>query len=235
MIRISRRETAESRAAISSLEKAKAGGRNVNTPEVVRALNTLFHGKCYICEDKTSTTYEVEHFAPHGGKRELKYAWDNLFWSCGHCNNTKGPRYWPLLDCTKEDVDEEISFVKEGYFGTEERLVFTPLDEREQTENTVKLLRDVYYGTTPQKKLEANILRKKVREELTRFISYVRNYYDEQNPSLKEDLESLLRMELSAGSPFAAFKRWMIKGNKDRYPEVYKMLEEAMDCERRRL
>lgn len=229
MIRVERRDTDESRAAIASLEDAKKHKGNCNTPEVVQALRSTFHGKCYICEDKSSTSLEVEHFVPHRGNSALKYSWDNLFWACRHCNGIKAADERPLLDCTKEDVDEAISFVKEGYFGTDERLVFKPLDEREETANTVDLLERVYYGTTAQKQVEARILRKKVREELTTFKAYVRAYHEETDQQEKTYLGALLWREMSAGSPFVAFKRWLVRNNKNYYSDAYEVLENVME------
>lgn len=34
---------------------------------------------------------QVEHLLPHknGKYKERKFDWDNLFWSCGHCNGVK--------------------------------------------------------------------------------------------------------------------------------------------------
>ena len=89
----------------------------------------------------------------------------NLFWSCAHCNNIKSDKYEPILDCTKEPVEKMIAFRKRGYFGTDEKLEFTSVEEeREDVKNTIALLEAAYYGTTPQKKIEAQIIRKTLRQ-----------------------------------------------------------------------
>ena len=36
----------------------------------------------------------------------------------------------------------------------------------------------------------------------------------------KEDLKCLLKLQLADSSPFAAFKRWLIRDHKDAYPEL---------------
>ena len=67
-----------------------------------------------------------------------------------------------------------IAFRKKGYFGTDEKLEFIPIDkEREDVKNTIALLEAVYYGTTPQKKIEAQIIRKTLRQNLSNFKEYV--------------------------------------------------------------
>ncbi len=198
-------------------EKLKNG--SYNTPEVNAALKEMFHGKCYICENRQIVSCHIEHLNPHRGNTELKFDWDNLFLSCAHCNNTKSDKYDPIIDCTKENVERMIAFRKEGYFGTDEKLVFEMLDRRVETENTVKLLQEVYYGSTPQKKMEAKILRRMLRKELSEFKEYVREYKEAEDEE-KEDLKFLLQQQLKDSSPFAAFKRWLIRDNKDAYSEL---------------
>lgn len=218
MIKIERRKTEKSQKAIVSLEEAKKKNDTYNTPEVNAALWEMFYGKCYICENKSITSYQIDHFIPHQGDKELKYSWENLFCACAHCNNIKNNKYQPMLDCTKDDIEQFIAFRKEGYFGINEKFVFDLLDSREETINTGKLLQEVYYGSTPQKKMEAAILRKTLRTELSIFKEYVREYQETEEEE-KEDLKYLIKQQLSDSSPFAAFKRWLIRDHKEAYPE----------------
>lgn len=220
MIRYERLDTEKARAAEKSLEEAKASNKSYNTPEVNAALMEMFHGKCYICENKEGiSSFQIEHLKPHKGDTALKYDWENLFWSCAHCNNIKNAKYDPILDCTKVDVDQKIAFRKEGYFGKDEKFQFIPLEEGEEIQNTVALLYEVYYGSTPQKKIEAANIRKALRRSLSDFKNLVREYYEAEGYD-KEDLKYLIRKELGQGSPFAAFKRWLIWDNKEKYREL---------------
>lgn len=94
------------------------------------------------------------------------------------------------------------------------------LDFEAATQNTVKLLREVYYGSMPQKKMDATILRRLLRKELAEFKEYVREYQEAEEEE-KEDLGCLIRQRLQDSSPFAAFKRWLIRDHKETYPELY--------------
>lgn len=214
-----RKVTEKSQKAIESLKIEKAKNGSYNTPEVNAALKEMFHGKCYICEDKESSSYQIEHLIPHRRNIELKYDWNNLFLACAHCNNTKLAKFDPIIDCTKENVEELIAFRKKGFFGTDEELIFDMLDSRIETQNTVNLLHEVYYGSTPQKKMGAKIIRKRLRKELSIFKEYVREYKEAEDEE-KEDLRCLLQQQLGDSSPFAAFKRWLVRDNKDAYPEL---------------
>lgn len=219
MIKVERKTTEKAKRAINVLKIEKARNGSYNISEVNEALREMFHGKCYICENKQITSYQIEHLIPHRGNIDLKYDWNNLFLACAHCNNIKLDKFDPIIDCTKENVEELIAFRKRGYFGIDEELVFDVLDYRPEIENTVKLLHEVYYGSTPQKKMEATIIRRLLRIELSNFKEYVREYKEAEDEE-KEDLKYLLQQQLRDDSPFVAFKRWLIRDNRDTYPEL---------------
>lgn len=223
MIRIQRRDTNNAQEAIADLQRAKVSGSTYNTESVNKALREIFHGKCYICENKNATSYQIEHLVPHRGDDELKYDWNNLFWVCAHCNNTKNDKYEPILDCTIEPVDRLIAFRKKGYFGTDETLEFEPLEDKEEIRNTVKLLKDVYYGTTPQKKMEAKIIRRALRKTLADFKEYIREYQEAEDEGEREDIANLLKAELKESSAFTAFKRWLVWDH-EMYADVEKYM-----------
>lgn len=216
MVKIERRETDKTRLAIQSLAKEKSKTRGkYNTLEVIKALQEVFYGKCYICENKRVTSWEVEHLRPHGGDLELKFDWNNLFWSCSHCNHIKGNSYTPILDCTKIEVDEIIAFRKVGHFGTKESLAFDIVDKETDSQEvsmTCELLRRVYFGKTEQEKVGAKIIHNAVLVELSTFKNYVREYNNASGED-KKDLFCKITLELKSNSSFAAFKRWIIRDN----------------------
>lgn len=226
MVKIERKDTDKTLRAICSLasEKNKKSGR-CNTDDVLEALQEVFHGKCYICESNQSSTEEVEHLIPHAGNLDLKFDWNNLFLACAHCNRIKGSTYTPILDCTKVDVDEIISFRKIGYFGTDEFLSFDRVDEndiRQEIDMTRKLLQRVYYGKTKKEIFGAKKIRKDLIIELSKFKNYVREYR-RTTTEYKKDLFFLICTKLKSNSPFAAFKRWVVRDNPD-------WCRDFMDC-----
>lgn len=219
MIKFARNDTAKARAAVLSLSRAKASHKTYNTPEVNAALHEMFYGKCYICENKESVSFQIEHLRPHKGNINLKYDWNNLFWSCTHCNNLKNAKYEPILDCSQTDVDLKIAFRKKGYFGTDEKYEFTALDDNIEIRNTIELLYETYYGHTPQKRLEAANIRRNLRHSLSDFKNLIREY-EEAEDFDKEDLKYTIRAEVGPGAAFAAFKRWFLWDHKERYGEL---------------
>lgn len=227
MIKIQRRITGKTPLAVEDLRKASLSESSYNTENVNLALKEVFYGKCYICENKEATSYQIEHLVPHRGDKQLKYSWENLFWVCAHCNNTKLGKYDPILDCTKDAVEKLIAFRKKGYFGSEEKLEFTPVaEETETVKNTISLLQDVYYGTTTQKKMEARIIRRTLRKDLSKFKEYVREYKEAESEDEKKDIACLLKRELENQSAFTAFKRWLIWDN-EMYSEIREYIPES--------
>lgn len=71
-------------------------------PQVVLALEELFHRKCAYCEsDLGNSTWDVEHFRPKGRVAErsdhpgyywLAYQWTNFFPACELCNQRRKDR-----------------------------------------------------------------------------------------------------------------------------------------------
>lgn len=81
MVKFERLDTEKSRKAIQSLAKAQKNHGDYNTSAVMAALMEMFHGKCYICENKKHvTSFQIEHLNPHQGDTAQKYNWDNLFY-----------------------------------------------------------------------------------------------------------------------------------------------------------
>lgn len=199
-------------------QKNKNNG-DYNKSEVIEALKIVFSRKCYICENKNITSYNIEHLRPHRRiNNDLKFDWDNLFLACAHCNNIKSGGYINILDCTKIDVDELISFRKKGNFSWEEKIEIIGLNNTKEVLETVDLLNKVYNGTTSAKKLESFNIKKQLREELQNFIGYI-NEYSESEGEEREDIMFLIKKELKPSSSFTAFKRWIIRDNKDKLKE----------------
>jgi uncharacterized protein (TIGR02646 family) len=188
-------------------EKAKASG-TYNTPEVVHRLKEDFKNKCYLCETK-ATTVNIEHLKSHRDNKDLKFDWENLFLSCGHCNNIKLDNYDNILDCTKEDVENCIRYKMDPY--PKSRVKIQTLTDNERVKKTAELLDKVYNGTTPMKDLESDNIRRILLDELIKFQNMIYQYYYDLDDEDKYIMLSKIKKQLKSDSQFTAFKRWIIK------------------------
>lgn len=199
-------------------EKSKKNG-TYNIKEVVEQLGDDFCNKCYLCESK-GETLNIEHLKSHRGNLDLKFNWDNLFLSCSHCNNIKLENYDDILDCTKESINDKISFKMDPYPKAVVEIKGIVDDIR--VNKTVNLLNKIYNGTTPLKALDSNNLRKSLLKNLREFQGYLMDYFDAIESKDEDDIEFFkrkIKLQLGKGSEFAAFKRDIIKNINGLYEE----------------
>ena len=203
-------------------EKKKKSG-DYKCGEVLNRLQKDFHNKCYICEDKGITSINVEHLKSHEGDIDLKFDWNNLFYACSHCNNTKNVKrdtFDNILNCIDENdkILEWISFKIESF--PKEKVIIKDLVEDVRVKNTVELLEKIYNGhTTNIKQLEAANLRSRLLDEIKEFKEAIQQF---KNPPFQIDgyrkmLENKIIDNLKPNKPFTAFKVWIIKEDKTLY------------------
>jgi uncharacterized protein (TIGR02646 family) len=191
-------------------QKSMSSG-TYNDELIIEALKKEFYSKCYICEDDMSTSINIEHFKPHKGDKDLKFNWNNLYLACSHCNNIKLAKYDNILDCMsdKEDVERTMKYLASTF--PKRYVTIEVIDSSEKVRDTAELLTKAYNGTTPQKRLESEKLRKKIQQEMIRFQRLLNEYYfDACDDEDKKEVKQKIKRALSKNSPFAAFKRWVI-------------------------
>ncbi len=192
-------------------EKVKESGK-YNCGDVLPRLSADFKNKCYICECKEPTSINIEHFIPHKGNKELKFSWNNLFFACSHCNNTKLDKYDNILNCTNanDKVDKNLKYCVNPI--NCDKVEIENLGNDDRAEATRNLLMEVYNGTTELKKLESANLRKLLLANIRSFNQLIFEYFkiSEANVKSKKYLTSKIKYELSNASHFTAFKRWII-------------------------
>ncbi len=195
------------------IEKQKPNG-DYKCGSVLKRLEADFKSKCYLCERAGLTAINVEHFRPHKGNKRLKFDWNNLFWSCSHCNNTKLDMYNNLLNCIdkKDDVENALSYFMEST--PKEKVYIEIIKQSEKAVSTKELLLKVYNGTTELKTLEAANIRAALLEDLLDFKEHLKEHYKKSNKDeVKEFHLMKVKNHLSRSSNFTAFNRWIVKKN----------------------
>ena len=199
-------------------EKAKANG-NYNCGDVLERLKTDFKNKCYLCESKEPHSINTEHFRPHRGNKDLKFDWDNLFYCCSHCNNTKlaKPEYDDILNCTieNEEVDRKIKYHINPF--PKEKAEISAIEiENTKVASTVELLNNIYNGTTELKIIEAANIRSRLLKEIRSFQDLLFEYFDDSyTEEEREKIKSAIIRHLRPSSNFTAFKLWVIRDNEE--------------------
>lgn len=212
-------------APASLAEEAKKVSGRYDKEDVIQRLKEDFHNKCYICEMKGLQDPNVEHLLPHknGKYPERKFDWENLFWSCGHCNGIKNNRKYEegIMDCCKQDPEKYFYFQVEGDDVVVEAA--DPLDKMQ--ERTALLIKEVFsMKNTGMRIYTSDEHLKLLQKEMS--VLYKQLEKMRKNPTSKMTLKmihSLLRRETS----FAAFKRGYVRAHAKEYPELqeYVMLD----------
>jgi hypothetical protein len=146
-------------------EQTKASG-DYKCGDVLARLQADSKNKCYICEAQP-TSINVEHFRPHKGDRALMFDWNNLYWACVHCNNTKLAKYTNILDCTNPDdrVEARLRYFCDSF--PTEIVEVEALDDDPRTQATCELILAVLNGVTLLKRLESANLRSQILKEVS--------------------------------------------------------------------
>lgn len=181
-----------------------------NTSEIIQRLESDFHNKCYICEEKAPKDINVEHFIAHQGDKTLRLDWNNLFLSCSHCNNIKSDDYNNLLNCT--NLDDNVDTAIHYYCNPmpKEKPVFKIKIPSAKATETVELLDRCFNGDhTGQKILEGSNLRSLLLKEIRVFQDLLFAYDEDPNAIYLVKI----KYHLSNRSAFTAFKRWIVRDN----------------------
>ncbi|MEJ2795129.1 hypothetical protein WAE56_17115 [Iodobacter sp. LRB] len=186
--------------------------RSYKDEDVVKALESSFHKKCYLCETKEPQDINIEHFVAHQNNDDLKYEWKNLYFSCGRCNNIKLDHFNNLLDCCdpKDNVFRAIKLLPPRTPNTE--IVVESQNDDDKTIQTAKLLNKIYNSDhTVNKAVTRSYLRKKIYTQYTLFQKWLIKYYAED--SLLAERENALervKVLMSNESQYSAFIKWCI-------------------------
>ena len=211
MVKIERSSPAPKSLAI---EKRKNNG-SYNKIDVVKRLINDFHNKCYICELDELQDPEVEHLKPHFNGRYIdrKFDWNNLFWSCGHCNGVKNKRKYEghIIDCCKIDPEQSIYFrLHNG------NIDITAINKEDyDAQLTAELIMEVFNITNSGMRVYKSYIRfEELNKEMNKLYNTLNELMEKPDSAFAlKKLCALIRKE----SRFAAFKRCYIRENKKQY------------------
>ena len=170
------------------------------------------YNKCYICEEKDKPDKQVDHLIAPNGDISLENDWNNLLLSCPHCNRTKSDKFNGIINCCKCDPEEYIAISIEPY--SKKHVAIKKLKDTREVMETIALLELVYNGEkTATLNAECIDLRRNVFKEVFNFQQAVMDYEKEKDPNTKKGFVNAIRRMVARSSPFAAFKRGMIREN----------------------
>lgn len=166
------------------------------------------HEKCYICERKLVTDFEIEHFKSASNYPYLIQTWENLFLACGYCNRRKSDSFDnnvnPLTTNVEEEISQRINFLQN-------KAEFTSSVIDVPHTDTIKLLNILYNGKDRMK--PRNLKEEKffnyAKQKIINFMRIINDYM--VNPTEKN--RRIVAEELSLDKELLGFKYWVICDN----------------------
>lgn len=204
----------------SLAEEAKKASGRYDKQDVIQQLEKDFNNKCYICEMKELQDPNVEHLLPHknGKYPERKFDWENLFWSCGHCNGVKNNSKYDngIMDCCKHDPEKYLIFQLK-----ENDVAVCAVDSEDAIlKRTAMLITEVFSKTNTGMRTCTSVGRLKLlQREMNMLYKQLEKMQNApESKVIRRTIRSLLRRE----SAFAAFKRGYIRSHAKEYPQLQK-------------
>ncbi|MDZ5640837.1 HNH endonuclease [Enterobacter sp. A103] len=203
-----------------------------NHKTVVNALDGIFHGKCYLCEQGNLMDPEIEHFIPHRNRDELKYDWKNLFLACSRCNSIKSDAFENLLDCTKNEVDVFNEIVHLAGNAVTSGVQVYPRRKRPSIKvlNTVKLLDECFNSSnTGLRGITRVNLSEKLQDELFYFTGWRMKLVSARSTVQEiQEAKNKLKPMCDVSYPFSVFWRWHLLTDirvMKKFPKIREELE----------
>lgn len=207
-----------------AVEKAKEAG-SYTCEDVISRLEQDGHGKCYLCEINKLQSIQVEHLrAHHNGKdKDRKFDWNNLFYSCAHCNSVKNQRKYDelILDCCEVDPETVMNQVlQDGH------VLVKPLVDNESVNLTAELLTNCFeLRNTGIRIRECDTRFKELQRTMNLLYKTLEQHRRKPTEKTRRQLEGML----SRSYKFAGFTRTYVRLHMSRYPDLvsYVALETA--------
>ncbi len=197
MIRVRKRDNAP-------LELASKG---YTDDQVKRALLDDQDDKCYICERKLTTDYEVEHLASQSNNEEAVNEWGNLYLACNYCNDKKKHQFDDIKHPDTYNVEDVIVH---QFNPMKERVDFMTDSSDLSVQKTVKLLERMFNGTNaPTRNLMETRFYNRFKFQYNNFQGVVHDYLTGQHDEMRPVIEKLIDIK----SEYLAFKYAVIMQN----------------------
>ncbi len=205
MIKVQRSHIAPASLAVES--KKKNG--SYREPDVINQLADDFHEKCYICEIKPVQDPQVEHRLPHHNRSisTRVFDWNNLFYSCSHCNSVKNNSKYEegIIDCCSRDPEDVLTYrLDENHV----KVNVKNSDDREAS-LTAELIEEVFNSKSTGIRTEAGQIRlRELQVVMNTLYKQLARY--RKNPSDARTISTLCGL-LDRTAKFSGFARSYVR------------------------
>ncbi|NDV56597.1 HNH endonuclease [Bacteroides sp. 519] len=180
---------------------------NYNTDEICNLIHIDQDEKCYLCERKLGTDYEIEHLKSQKNFSDLVREWSNLFLSCSYCNGRKTNIYDNIINPVENNLENIIVHIDEPISN---RVHFTTTNQDESIKHTISLLQRLFNGKGNLRNLRETKFYDEYRRKMNIFQSYIDKFLTGIEVEKHRDL---IITELDIKSEYLGFKYSIIIGH----------------------
>ena len=176
--------------------------------EVKKAILEDQYDKCYICERKVTTDYQVEHLVSQTNNEDKVNEWGNLFIACNYCNDKKKTSFDGIAHPDKFNVEDVITHDVDL---SNEKVLFSTDSKNEDILLTVKMLDRMFNGThaSSGRVLMESRFYNIFKMKYNHFQGVVNDYL----AGKKEEMRPVIEELVDIGSEYLAFKYYVIMQN----------------------
>lgn len=171
--------------------------------DVKKQLLEDHHEKCYICERRLVTDFEIEHFKSQDNHPELTQEWSNLFLVCRYCNGKKLSFYDDNVNPLSVNVEDEI---EQRIDMRNNKAEFKSLVDDDQHNNTVRMLNRFYNGKGKLRNLKEERFFNETKQKMIEFSRKINEYIMNPSPQQKASVVK----ELAIDKELLGMKYWML-------------------------
>lgn len=182
----------------TQIEPAELRKEGYGCDAVCKAVMADQDEKCYLCERKLVTDFQVEHLKSQNNWPDEANEWENLFIACGYCNPKKSDSFDDICNPEKTDIELDLSH-KVNF--NENKAEFTTKVSDQAHHKTIALLQRLYNGVNPRMR--------KYREERfwNAFIQQINHFQDAIDRYMENgDNETEIRQMLDKKAENLGFK-----------------------------
>lgn len=182
--------------------------RSLNSTPLLERLRRDHRCKCYLCERRRVTDFQVEHLRSRVNFPDLATTWNNLFWACSYCNGKKSGHFDNILHPVENDIETMIT-QRFDFPGTS--VSFRPASGNSSPETgaTIRLLSNIFNGAGRLRTLREQAFYDYARGEINTFQRLVTGWLRDPSPENREAVAEAL----SINAEFLGFKYWIIRSN----------------------
>jgi len=173
-----------------------------NSDGVCRQLLIDQHHKCYLCERKLGTDYQVEHLHSQNSSPEQIKDWKNLFASCSYCNRRKWNSFDEIIDPSQNNIEQ---LIEHSIDAIKKKAVFKSDNHSQEINKTIELLTLLFNGKSFRKYREERFY-----DEFLLQFNYFSSAIDKYLSGEKEKYKPIIEELLDIDSEYLGFKYTVI-------------------------